>query len=275
MTAEDRPKLKWIKLDYLVLWEEANVRKYGTLVNIEDLAHNIQKNGLRVPLLVKEAEPNKKYLVFSGQRRLQACKMINLEEVPCFVFEKISLTDAQILSLSENLYREAMSIDDISDAADTLYQKFKDLGRVAVALGVTESTVKSYLDYKAVPEEIKKFVGKGKGTITAKQAKDIYVKFPDLKRAIAVAKELAALNSRNQKIKFHAAIREANPDDDVPSLRKRTEKLSHLRKYEILLPDTKSKTLEKIAYTRHISELDLITDIIELWIDGYERGEHR
>lgn len=272
---EDRPKLRWLKLDWLKLWEEANVRKSGTLVNIQDLALNIKKNGLRAPLLVKEAERDKEYWVFSGQRRLQACDMIKLESVPCLVFEKISLTDAQILSLSENMYREAMNIDDISDATDVLYKKFGDIAKVALSLGVTESKVKSYLDYKAVPDEIKKFVGKGKGTITPKQAKDIYVKFPDIKRAVAVAKELASINSRKKKISFHAAIREATPDDTISELHKKTDKLSHLKKYELLLPDTKSKTIEKIAYAKKITELDLITDIVEQWIDGYERGEHR
>ena len=81
-------QLKLIALEKLELWEEANVRKSNALENIHDLANNIKQNELRVPLLVKEKEHNKLYHVFSGQRRLEACRMINYSPVPCFVFKK-------------------------------------------------------------------------------------------------------------------------------------------------------------------------------------------
>ena len=126
------------------LWSDANVRKSEVLTNIEDLAGNIRKNGLRVPLLAKQRDG--RYLVFNGQRRMLACKDAKIKKVPCFVFDDIKLADAQVLSLSENLYREAMTKADKSSAAKTLFEKFKDLRRVALALGVKESTVRSYSD---------------------------------------------------------------------------------------------------------------------------------
>jgi len=122
--------------------------------------------------------------------------MINYSPIPCFVFKKISLRNAQILSLSENLYREGMTIDDLSDAADKLLHAFKDIEKVARALGVTVPTVKGYLDYKAVFPSLRTMVGRGKGKISAQQAKDIYVKFPDEKRALAAARELAKITDR-------------------------------------------------------------------------------
>jgi len=51
---EDKPELRDIPVDQLKLWEEANVRKSEVLLNIEDLAGNIKKYGVKVPLLVKE-----------------------------------------------------------------------------------------------------------------------------------------------------------------------------------------------------------------------------
>jgi len=272
---EDRPELGDIPLEQLELWSEANVRHSEVFVNMKDLAMNIKKTSLRVPLLVKEIKKNKLYKVFSGQRRLEACRMVTYDPVPCFVFKKISVRDARILSLSENLYREAMTIDDLSDAADQLLHAFKDISKVATALGVIESTVKGYLDYKAVPDEIKKFVGKGKGTISPQQAKDIYVKFPDIKKAVEAASELAKINDRKKKKKMHAAIKESTPYDTIKTIIQRAEKAIKMKEYEILLPDSKYKLIEKIAYVRKISSDDLLTNIVYSWLEEYERGGHR
>ena len=269
-------QLKLIPLKKLELWEEANVRKSNVLENIHDLANNIKQNELRVPLLVKEKEHNKLYHVFSGQRRLESCRMINYSPVPCFVFKKISLREAQILSLSENLYREGMTIDDLSEAADTLLHSFKDISKVATALGVGESTVKGYLDYKAVYPEIRALVGKkGKGKISVQQAKDIYVKFPDKPRAIAAAKSLAKISDRTKKRKYHAAITESTKHDTWGTITQKAEKAIRMKPYNILLPDSKYKLIEKVAYTRKIDAEDLLITIVEKWIHEYEQGEHR
>src|SRR5438445_6859840 len=144
---EDRPKLHFIPREQLELWREANVRHSEALLNINELAGSIKKHGVLVPLLVKEEEPRKKYLVFSGQRRFEACKIAELPEVPCFVFKDISERDAKILSFSENLFREAMTAEDKSRAAIELYGKFRDMDKVGIALGVKGGTVRKYLRY--------------------------------------------------------------------------------------------------------------------------------
>ena len=48
-----------------------------------------------------------------------------------------------------------------------------------------------------------------------------------------------------------------------------------MQKFEILLPDVKSKLLEKIAYKRKVTVEDIILQIIEQWTDEYERGMNR
>lgn len=273
---EDRPELWDIPIEQLELWEEANVRKSDAIVNIYDLAGSIKRNGMRVPLLVKEVEKNKKYHVFTGQRRLEAARIAKLQEAPCFVFKKISLIDAKILSFSENLFREAMTVDDKSNAANELFKKFKDIRRVASVLGVTEATVRGYLRYHAIPEELRKFGKKGYGDLSSKEIEDIYIKFPDLKRATAVAKKLSSIKKKTEKRrKYHAAVRESAPSDNVETVSRRAEKLIHMKPYEILLPDTKYKLIEKVAYVRKIAAEDLLIEIVENWIEEYDRGEHR
>lgn len=270
---EERPKLRYLKPDWLELWTDANVRKSGGLTNIEDLANNIAKNGLRVPLLVKKID-ERYFKVFVGQRRLTACRMIKLEYVPCFIFEKITLREAQILSLSENLYRQPMNDDDLADASHELLLQMKDREKVAKALGVSVGKVKKYLGYKHVPESIKEVV-RSRKYFTPQQAIDIYTKFPDETKATKIAKEMASITSRTKRAKYYHAVKTSSPSDDVGKVRKRAEKLGRMMKYEILLPDVKSKLLEKIAYKREVTIIDVILQIIEQWTDEYERGMHR
>jgi len=270
---EERPKLCYLPINQLELWVDANVRKSGGLTNIEDLANNIAKNGLRVPLLTKQRS-DKEFKVFSGQRRLTACRIASIKFVPCFIFENITLREAQILSLSENLYRQPMNDDDLSDAATNLLKQLKDVKKVSDALGVSINKVKKYLGYKNVPEPIKEIVRKYKH-FTPQKAIDVYSKFPDEKRAIKIAKDMASIKDRSKQAKFYHVVKTSSPTDDVSILRKRAEKLGRMQKFEILLPDIKSKLLEKIAYKRKVTVEDIILQIIEQWTDEYERGMNR
>lgn len=274
---EDKPVLYDIPIEQLELWEEANVRKTDVLLNIEDLAGNIKEYGVQVPLLVKEKEKDKKYLVFSGQRRLRACEIAGESPIPCFVFKNITLTEAKILSFSENLYREGMTMEDKSRAANELFKKFRDMEKVASALGVKNvQTIRRYLKYDDIPEELRKFGKKEYGGLSAREIEDIYFKFPDLNRAVVVARKLASLKKgTNPRRKFHASIRMAHSSDDVSTIGKRADKLIHMQTFTIVLPDTRSKTLEKIAGARRVTIEDFLVDIVEQWIEDYLSGKNR
>jgi ParB family chromosome partitioning protein len=273
---EEKPHPDLIPIEQLELWEEANVRKEDVLLNIEELAGSIKENGLMVPLFVKEKEPHKLYRVFSGQRRLEACKIAGLKKVPCFIFKQIGLTEAKILSFSENLYREGMTADDKSRATNELYKRFKDMEKVARALGVKESTVRHYLRYSDIPEELRRFSKLELGGLGAKEIEDIYFKFLDLDRAISVAKKLASYKKGTvQRRKYHESIRRSSRSDDVKTVTERAEKLIRMQKFVILLPDSESKTIEKIASARKTSIEELMVEILEQWVEEYLSGKNR
>lgn len=259
------PEFKMIPASELELWQDANVRKREVLSNIESLIGNVKKNGLRAPLLVKPK--NGTYLVFSGQRRLIACRAAKLREIPCFVFAGITLTDARVLSLSENLYRQSVTQEDKATAAKNLFRKFKNVARVAAALGVKENAAKKHLAYDDIPDELRKFAGNN-GGLTAKQVEDIYVKFSSTKKAVSIAAKLSKIKSRDKQRKMHASIRQSAPSDDIETIERRAEKMLRMKTYEIRLPDNDSKTIEKIAYSRRIGEEDLLAEIVEKWISG-------
>ena len=272
--SKEIPQLYDIPIEELELWKEANVRKTDVLLHIEDLAGNIKKFGVQSPLLVLEKEKNKKYLVFSGQRRYEASKIANMKTIPCLVYKSMSETQAKILSFSENMYRADMTIEDKSTATRELFDKFKNMDKVAIALGVKNvNTVKRYLKYDDIPDELRKYGRKPHGDLFANEIEDIYFNFPDLKRAVVVAKKLSSIKKGTVKRrKMHASVKVSSVYDDVETISKRADKFIHMQTFKIILPDSRSKTLEKVASVRKIPIEDFLVNIVENWIDEYLSG---
>ena len=268
------PQLLDIPIEQLEVWKDANVRKMDVLLNIEELAGNIKQHGVQIPLLVWEKQKDKQYLVFSGQRRYEAGKIAKIETIPCLVYKNIPLIHAKILSFSENMYRTDMTMEDKSKATRELFGKFKNMEKIAKVLGVKNvQTVRRYLKYDDIPEEIRKYGKKPYGDLSANEIEDIYFKVPDMKRAIAVAKKLASLKkSTVKRRKMHASIKVSNPGDNVETISRHADKLIRMQTFKIVLPDTHSKTIEKIANIRKISAEDFMTNIIERWISDYLSG---
>lgn len=271
---KETPELHAIPIEQLDVWEDANVRKMDVLLRIDELAGNIKQYGVQSPLLVKEKEKNKKYFIFSGQRRYEASKIAGIESIPCLVYKNISLTQAKILSFSENMYRADMTMEDKSHATRELFTKFKNMEKVAKVLGVKNvQTVKRYLRYDDIPEELKKYGRKPHGDLSANEVEDIYFNFPDPARAIVVAKKLVSIQkSTIKRKKMHASVKEAAASDDVAAIIKRADKLIHMQTFTIVLLDTRSKTLEKVASARKIPIEDFLANIVESWIDNYLSG---
>lgn len=268
--AEKPSKVEYLHIDKLELWKSANVRKSNVLQNIDDLAANIAKVGIRVPLLVKEEK--QKYLVFSGQRRLEAAKIAGLAEAPCLIFKHITESEARILSFSDNIYRESMTQDDIADAVYHLKQELKSVVDVAKKLGVSPQTVKKYLGYRSVHEELKDLVREHK--MTATQAIEINAKFPDKEKAVRVAKEYAKIR-KTEKPRFFKSITLGAPSDDISTLHERAKKIKvekMLKVGDLLFPETDSMLIMNLAKKRGMPPKDLIVWIVHEWLEEYQRG---
>ncbi len=267
---DKNPPLKWIEVDKLELWEEANVRKSDLYTDFEDLKNNIKQNGIKNPLLVSGKTKNGIYRVFSGQRRLLAATDAGLKTVPCFIHEKITLSEAQLLSFSENLFRLKMNYNDIADAAKKFLEHFKNRKLVAKALGVSENTVKRYLRYEDVPKAIKELVGKKK--LSSKQAMDLYSKFPDQDKSIRIAREISRISSRPQKKNLYYAARYSEPKDTVESIRKTAKKMRPFTKYVIEIPPKENEIIQKISKKKSQKPEDTIVEILETAIEAFGKG---
>lgn len=58
-----------------------------SLDHIPALAESIKEDGLLHEILVAESGKEGKYVIISGIRRVEACKMLGMKEVPCKIIE--------------------------------------------------------------------------------------------------------------------------------------------------------------------------------------------
>ena len=85
---------------------ERPMRTDITPASVEDLVLSIKQVGIIEPLIIKPK--NNRYEVIAGHRRLVACKLAKLLQVPCYI-RKASNEETEMLKIHENLYRAEIS----------------------------------------------------------------------------------------------------------------------------------------------------------------------
>ena len=112
---------------------------------IDMLAENIKQNGLLNPLIVIPDKKGK-YEIIAGQRRFLALKRLDAQEVQCKKLETCDTTNAQVLSLSENVQRNKMCQQDKLEAFYKLYTTYdKSLSKLAATINYSPYTLKNYI----------------------------------------------------------------------------------------------------------------------------------
>lgn len=84
---------------------------------LAELAESIDDHGLIQPLTVERT--GERYRVIAGHRRLLACQILHLEQVPCIVRDS-SDVDAAAVTLAENAFREDLNPAEEAQFLDTL-----------------------------------------------------------------------------------------------------------------------------------------------------------
>ena len=264
MSKGEKPKLKYVPLNKLELWEEANVRKLDAEEDLDDLIGNIREVGLQNPLVVQYDQDRDKYLIVSGQRRWKALQRLQWKELPCLVTPKTSLIDARIASLSENLYRRSMNPRDISDAVEQLFQRLKDLRKVANKLGVSYQTASKYLQYSKVDTELKRQVDRK--NLTVGQAMTIFEKYPDEKQRKAISDKISQIKDRTEKRQLIDAVKIASPKDDFETIKTIAKDKKSMKQYIVHFPPRSSVALEKAAHSVDRDPEDVIVQATEDWL---------
>jgi len=136
-----------------------NPRLNIDIVRLNDLADSIRQVGLLEPLIVRPVDDG--YEVVVGERRYRASQQVGLQTVPVVVRE---YTDEEVIELNlvENIQREDLSAVEKGNSCKQLLEKYpKKFGSVqdlAKRLGLSSSTVKTWLELTKAPKEIQSMV---------------------------------------------------------------------------------------------------------------------
>lgn len=108
---------------------------------ITKLADSIRRYGLLQPLSVRKASNSQEYELVAGERRLRACKMLGMEQVPCIIIDASDETSAE-LALVENILRENLNMFEQAKAFSVLSTHYcLTQEEIAVKMSLSQSAV--------------------------------------------------------------------------------------------------------------------------------------
>jgi len=132
---------------------------------IYDLAQSIQRVGLLDLLCV--AETGDGYLLIAGHRRLEACKRIGLEVVPCLVAVGDEATRREI-TFAENFFRKDLTPLELAAAiANEVKEQRMTIVQLAAGFRKTTDWVRRQIEVVGWPEDVLEGIHTGKLSIAA------------------------------------------------------------------------------------------------------------
>lgn len=131
-------------------------RKEFSEAHLHTLAESIKQQGILQPLVVvKHPEKADQYQLIAGERRLRACKMLELETVPAIIRDEMSEQDQAALALIENIQRQNLNPIERAKGYTALIERF-DLTQqeVATQMCISRPVVANTLRLLELPEEV-------------------------------------------------------------------------------------------------------------------------
>ncbi|MBN1593988.1 MAG: ParB/RepB/Spo0J family partition protein [Candidatus Coatesbacteria bacterium] len=143
--------MEHIKLDDIIP-NASQPRKTFYEESLKELSQSIKERGVLEPIVVRPK--GSQYEIVMGERRYRASKLAGLTEIPAVVRE-MSDEDMACDSLLENFQREDLNPVDRAKAIEGLLE-FMTWDQCAKALGVSESTLRRYLELLELPAQVQK-----------------------------------------------------------------------------------------------------------------------
>ncbi|MCL2638276.1 MAG: ParB/RepB/Spo0J family partition protein [Oscillospiraceae bacterium] len=150
---------------------------------LSQLAVSIRQNGMLQPITVRRLETG--YELISGERRLRAAKLINMEQIPCIVISTDSESSA-IFAVLENIQRADLNYIEEALAIKSLIEHYGITQEdCAAKLGIAQSTVANKLRLLRLTDEEKSLALRFR--LNERQARSL-LKLPPEKRISAIEK---------------------------------------------------------------------------------------
>lgn len=147
---KNEPQMKFLTISQV---EESpkNPRKTFNEESIHELAASILEKGLLQPIIVRPK--GKKYEVVAGARRLKACKIAELKQIPAIIREDLTDEEAFDLMITENLQREDVSPVEEARAFVELIKMKNDYTSLAIRFGKSEVYIRQRVKLNELIDE--------------------------------------------------------------------------------------------------------------------------
>ncbi len=129
--------------------------------SLEELSASIKEKGVVQPIIVRSLG-NDKYEIIAGERRLRACKLAGLQEIPAIIKE-VSDVEAMEIAITENIQREDLNSIELARAYSALMNQFNlTQEQLAQAVGKSRPAVANIIRLLQLPYEVQENVLAGK-----------------------------------------------------------------------------------------------------------------
>ena len=254
-----------IPLEELIV-SESNVRRTDIIADVEELAKSIEKHGLQQPIVVQRVDGDK-YEIVIGQRRYLAYKQLRKPTIQAKVVPPLGPLMNKVLSFSENVQRRDLAPRDKADACQYLLQELGTIRAVAEELGVSEQTVRKWVGYEGVPEELKSRVAEGK--ITRGQASRIWSAVSDVDRAVAISDLIVKDQPpKAQRERIFIAAEEL-PEQPIEAIQRRAKELEDQLEITFVLPEKWTKLITRAADESGREPSDIARDATVEWLQAH------
>lgn len=253
-------KFAYLSLDKIDI-SLSNARKTNLEEGIDELATSIREIGIQQPVVVFRKKDGRFELII-GQRRYLASKKLGLKEIPALITAVKNETDTTIISFSENIHRLDLEYRDKMQVALVLLNELGTVKKVADHLGVVPQTVRNYLGYAGVEEDIKKMVDEEK--LSVGTALLIARNIADEKQAIEIAKKVKEMPRAEDRRKLIYGAK-ANPHKPAAEVEKIVKRQA-LREITLHLTETVYKALEDASKKYESDKEDIAVEGVEEWL---------
>ena len=149
------PIYKFIDINDIIA-NENQPRTHFENEKIQELSNSIRQNGLLQPIVVRPYFG--KYQIVVGERRYRACKLANLDEIPCMVqmYDEYQTATAAVV---ENVQRENLSpIEEALAYQQILDSQNLTQSELAKKVGKKQSTIANKLRLLQLPMTVQEAV---------------------------------------------------------------------------------------------------------------------
>ena len=239
-------------------------RKSFKKETIIELANSIKSQGIIQPITVRKIN-NNKYQLISGERRIKACEIAEIKEIPAYII-KADEQKMLEMGLIENIQREDLNSIEIAVSYKRLIDECKisqeDLG---VRIGKDRSTINNYLRLLKLPPYIQKglinekiSMGHARTLITIENLESKLIIYKKI-----ISEKLSVRQVENLVKKINSVKRKITKKLKNNSIIKMESKLSSLFSTKIKIESNNNKKGKVEIYFESLNDLNRIIELIE------------